>query len=274
MRQEEIHLAIELAAREGWNPGRHDASSFHAADPHGFLIAEVDGAFAGCISAVAYGDDFGFIGLYIVQPAWRGQGIGWQLWTRAMQRLSGRLIGLDGVPAQQENYGRSGFQLAWQNARFAGPSLHGTAITPPAVVPLADVDFAALVADDRRVFPAPRDAFLRAWIAQPESRALAYVDDGRLAGWGVIRRCREGHKIGPLVADTRAMAEALYSALCAQVGGLEPVFLDVPLPNANAVAMVEGLGLQRVFETARMYTGEAPPCEIERLYGITSFELG
>jgi hypothetical protein len=40
--------------------------------------------------------------------------------------------------------------------------------------------------------------------------------DGRLVGWGVIRPCRKGCKIGPLVADDRATAEVVLSALLAQ----------------------------------------------------------
>jgi GNAT superfamily N-acetyltransferase len=101
MRRGEIALAIELAAREGWNPGLHDAHCFAEADAQGFLIAEVDGRPAGCISAVRYGERFGFIGLYIVVPANRGRGIGRMLWDGGMARLAGQVFGRDGGPAQQ-----------------------------------------------------------------------------------------------------------------------------------------------------------------------------
>lgn len=273
LRADEMALVIELAAREGWNPGLHDAACFHAADPGGFLVAEHRGEAVGCISAVSYAGRFGFIGLYIVAPAWRGKGVGLRLWREGMARLAGQVVGLDGVPAQQDNYRRSGFALAWNNARFAGVARSGGE-TPPQVVPLSTVDFAALCADDRRVFPAPRDAFLRAWIDMPDATGLAWVDQGRLVGWGLIRRCREGHKIAPLVADDPAVARALLAALCATVPAGDTVYLDVPLPNAEAVAMARAEGMHHVFETARMYAGSAPACELQRLYGLTSFELG
>src|SRR5215510_2122580 len=153
MRRDEIVLAIELAAREGWNPGLHDADCFAEADPGGFLIAEVNGRLAGCLGAVSYDGRFGFIGLYIVVPEWRGQGIGWRLWTQGMQRLAGHLVGLDGVPAQQDNYRKSGFVLAWRNMRYAGVARHAPPFAPAgsvSVVPLDDIDFATLSADDRR----------------------------------------------------------------------------------------------------------------------------
>jgi GNAT superfamily N-acetyltransferase len=275
----EVALAIDFAAAEGWNPGLHDAACFHAADPGGFLLAERDGQPVGCISAVSYAGGFGFIGLYIVAPALRGQGVGRRLWDAGLQRLAGHVVGLDGVPAQQPFYRREGFVLAWQNARLAGtapPPRAGGHTEPHQLVDLATVDHATLCADDRRTFPAPREAFLRCWRGMPDAAGLAWVDDdGRRRGWGLIRRCRVGHKIGPLVADEPAMAGALYDALCARVPPGEPVYLDVPLPNADAVALGRARGLTTVFETARMYAGgPAPDIELGRVYGVTSFELG
>jgi ribosomal protein S18 acetylase RimI-like enzyme len=275
MRADEIDFAVDQAAREGWNPGLHDAECFRAADPYGFILAEHEGQPVGCISAVSYGGHFGFIGFYIVLPDWRGRGIGRRLWNEAMGRLSGQIVGLDGVPAQQDNYRRSGFELAWRNMRFAGPAQPRPGAEDPRLRPLAEVDFETLCDDDRRVFPARREAFLRCWIAVPDAQALAWVEDGRLCGWGVIRRCREGHKVGPLIADQPPIAKALFAALSHRVPAGETVFLDVPMPNAPALALAQSQGLQSVFETARMYAGGATPAiEIGRVYGITSFELG
>src|SRR5262249_27291081 len=163
----------------------------------------------------------------------------------------GHLVGLDGVPAQQDNYRKAGFVLAWQNVRYAGTARHSmNASDAAAIVPLAEINFDTLSADDQRVFPAPRERFLRAWIGMPEAAALGCVEDGRLVGWGVIRRCREGHKIGPLVADTPTVATVLYAALCDRVPEGDAVYLDVPLPNAAAVAFAQKHGMRGVFETA------------------------
>ena len=274
MRRDEVDLAIEWAAAEGWNPGLHDAHCFHAADPGGFLIAECEGQAVGCISAVSYGGRFGFIGLFIVLPAWRGRGVGSRLWAAGMARLAGQVVGLDGVPAQQAYYARNGFVLAWQNARFAGVARPAAGPDPAPVVPLSSVARDDLLADDGRVFPAPREAFLDAWTTVPRSTGLAWVEQGRQVGWGLIRRCRTGHKIAPLVAQRPEVALGLYDALCARVPAGDTVFLDAPLPNEQAVQLAQARGLEIVFRTARMYAGPPPVVALDRVYSVASFELG
>jgi GNAT superfamily N-acetyltransferase len=272
MRPKEIANAIEWAAAEGWNPGLADAECFRTVDPEGFLIAELDGTPAATISCVNYDDRFAFLGFYIVRGDLRGRGYGLRVWNAAIAHAGARTIGLDGVVAQQDNYRKSGFQLAYSNIRYGGSI--GSLATPPAdIVPLTDVPFATVEADDARVFPAPRTAFLRAWITARGHIGRALVRDGKLAAWGVIRPCRRGHKIGPLVADDRAAAEAMLAALVAAAGPDE-VFLDVPSVNREALALAQGHGLAPVFETARMYTGAIRPLLLERVFGVTTFELG
>ncbi len=275
MARAEIDFAIELAAREGWNPGLRDADSFHVADPGGFLIALLDNQPVGCISAVSYPGSFGFIGFYIVIPELRGRGYGLRLWRTAMARLDGHNIGLDGVIAQQANYERSGFRFAYNNTRFEHHS--GAESAPPvgeSLVEAAHLPLEALAEYDRQFFPAPRPSFLRSWLSMPESCAQAWVEQGAIRGYGVIRRCRSGHKIGPLFADDPDIADALFRTLSAHADPGEPIYLDVPQTNPDGLQLVRGYGMQEVFRTARMYTGEPPDIELASVYGVTSFELG
>jgi hypothetical protein len=272
----EAQRAVDWAAAEGWNPGLADLDAFLAQDPGLFLGAFEGDALLSVISAARYDAGFGFIGFYIAKPEARGQGHGIAVWRAAMRQLEGRLVGLDGVVAQQANYRKSGFALAWNNIRFGGavpvlpaPRAH--------IVPALSLPFVAIEALDRQVFPTPRPALLRAWLGAPGHLALALLEDGAAAGFGVIRPCRSGHKIGPLVAATEPQAESLLAALLASVvRRTEPgqVFLDVPEPHGAAVGLATRLGLRPVFETARMYTGPAPAVAMDRLFGIASFELG
>ena len=144
---------------------------------------------------------------------------------------------------------------------------------PAGTVPLASVPFERLEADDASVFPAQRASFLRAWLGAPGHVGRALVRGGELSAWGVVRPCRRGWKIGPLVADDRAGAEAVFAALTSSAGAGE-VFLDVPEPNREALALARAHGLAPVFETARMYTGAVRPVQLARVFGVTTFELG
>jgi hypothetical protein len=271
MRPDEIPMAVDWAAAEGWNPGLHDAACFAVADTEGFFIGELEGEPAATVSCVNYGESFSFLGFYIVRKDLRGRGYGLRIWDAAIAHAGSRVIGLDGVVAQQDNYRESGFQLAYANVRYGGTiaaaAPHGD------VVALADLPFAAVEAYDATVFPAPRATFLRCWINTPGHVGRALTRDGALAGWGVIRPCLKGFKVGPLFADDRAAAEAVLSALLASVGKGE-IFLDVPSINRDAVALAQDFGLAPVFETARMYTGAIPQLRLERVFGVTTFELG
>lgn len=269
MTRNDVSLAVLWAALEGWNPGLYDAESFFAADPEGFFLAELNGEPAGCISAVAYDDSFGFMGLYIVRPDLRHHGVGMELWRVAMEYMGQRTIGADGVVAMLDKYALSGFRIAHNNARYEGIGEPSAAL----LTDLEDVPFAELARYDRGFFPAPRNPFLKSWINQPGSHSLAVMEGKRLTGYGVIRPCQRGFKIGPLFADTPDIAEELFSGLSSFVTG-EPLFLDIPVCNPAALELVERHGMTRVFETARIYRGTPPVLPLDRIYGITSFELG
>ena len=263
-------MSVEWAAAEGWNPGLHDPHCFREADPAGFFVGVCRGEPVACLAAVAYDERFGFIGLYIVKPAFRGQGFGLRIWQHGVRYLGDRNIGLDGVVARQASYAKSGFRLAYRNIRYQG---RVDGIGCAHVAAAADVPFEQLLAYDRRCFPAARERFVSVWIAQPDAVALATIDGGRVAGYGVIRRCKVGCKIGPLFADDAGIATELFHALAAQMPG-EVITLDVPETNPAAVALAERHGMSSVFETARMYTKEVPAIAIDRVFGVTSFELG
>lgn len=273
MRADDLARVLDWAADEGWNPGLDDAAAFLATDPGGFHVGCVDGAPVSSISVVRYGAGFAFLGLYIVLPEHRGTGLGLALWERALGALPADVVvGLDGVVAQQDDYRRSGFMLAHRNARWGGP----VAWVPDASGAVRDLhadDLPLVAAYDADVFPAARDAFLTAWLAGPGRRTVGHVEDGRLRGYGTIRRCREGWKVGPLVADTPEVAASLIGGLVAPVAP-GPVFVDVPEPNAEAVALATRMGLAPAFETARMYRGPAPDLPLDRVFGITTLELG
>ncbi|MCY1485265.1 Acetyltransferase YpeA [compost metagenome] len=281
MNRAELDELVGWAAREGWNPGLLDAELFWAADPEAFIAAEFNGEMIGGGAITSYEGEFGFMGFFIVRPKYRGRGFGDRLWHERRERLIARLqpgatIGLDGVFEMQDYYAKGGFVFSHRDLRFRAeipvrPS--STPVDVEDIVPLTDFSFEDVLAYDRTCFPAPRPAFLKGWIAQPEALALACRRDGRLAGYGVVRSCREGCKIGPLFADDSAAASALYWHLAGYAAG-GPLFLDTPENNPAAVELARRQGMVEVFGCARMYLGPAPELAHHHVFGVTSFELG
>lgn len=273
MTRADLDTAIAWAAAEGWNPGRADADSFYATDPSGFWMGYLAGQPIASLSTVKYGDRFAFVGFYIVHPDYRGQGYGWALWQAGLASLGDRLIGLDGVVAQQANYQKSGFQLAYRNHRYTGSSQVSQSAYP-AIRPLQPTDFAQVLAYDRPLFPGDREIFLSHWLQQPQAIALGYFTGQDLQGYGQIRPSQTGYRIGPLFADTPAIARQLLLALQSQIPAEQPIFWDIPEVNPAAIAIATEHGLTPMFETARMYRGSAPTIPCDHLYGVTSLELG
>ncbi len=72
----EVEELVSWAAREGWNPGLHDAELFWATDADAFLAAELDGVLIGGGAITSYQGDFGFMGLFILRPEFRNRGLG------------------------------------------------------------------------------------------------------------------------------------------------------------------------------------------------------
>lgn len=269
---EDVVRIVGWAADEGWNPGETDRFAFHAIDPCAFLMGRLDGEPVAAISVTRFGTGFGFLGCYITRPSVRGKGYGLQIWNAGMKRLEGRNVGLDGVPAQQANYRKSGFQLSWNNVRHEGVP---AAAPEPAGVTFADarsIPFDRLVAYDRRFVPEMRDSFLAPWITVAERPSLVALKDGEIAGFGLIRRAVVGSRIGPLYAASPEIASALIGRLAMAIPG--PIAVDIPDFNTAGTRFAQQLGLKSAFETARMYTGPDPAIDRTGLYGVASFELG
>ncbi|OLP58531.1 GNAT family N-acetyltransferase [Xaviernesmea oryzae] len=272
-RRDELDTIIDWAAREGWNPGLADASAFWVADPNGFFVAEEEGTLAAALSVVRFGETYAFLGFYMAHPDFRGQGIGYALWHYGLSAVGERTVGLDGVVAQQENYARSGFVYSHANFRYGGEV---TCAEPPGkeLVEVAPVLVPAIIDYDERLSGVRRETFLKEWLKPSEVRlSFAYLRGTAVAGYGTIRACREGHKIGPLFADSDTTADLIFRKLVASTGG-GLIYLDSPEPNSAARDLCARYNMIGVFETARMYRGPAPDMALPRIYGITTFELG
>ncbi|SES34110.1 hypothetical protein SAMN04490244_11153 [Tranquillimonas rosea] len=272
MTRDDLSHVLDWAADEGWNPGQSDAAHFIGADPEGFLMALHDGAPAAAVSVVRVGPEHAFLGLFLCRADLRGRGLGTAVWTSGLARVNGASVGLDGVVAQQESYGRAGFQRHHATLRFAGsvPAPAGRLVSRP----FSEADLADALALDTAATGFARAPFLTGWLKNaPDRHVRAIHIGGHLAGYAAMRRCRVGWKIGPLHARDETVARRLLDDLVVLAEGAQ-IMLDVPDCNAPALAAAEALGLSQVFETARMWTGPAPGGDTALEYGVCTLELG
>lgn len=268
----DCEFGMRLAVEQGWNPGIYDGEIIAMADPWGSFAAVVGGQTAGFISTPRFNDDFGFSGGLMVDPAFRNTGVAVALGMASLSYLNCRIVGCDSILPLQKNYEKRGFVAFYHNLRFMGQAKDGGPDSA-SIVDLKEMLVPDLFTYDRQMFPAPRPHFLLRWCFQPQSFSLGYVKDKKLAGYGVLRKSLQGYKIGPLFADSPVIAEELLNALASRVAG-ETIFIDVPEVNQPALAITANLGMNVAFETCRMYLGGEPQVPLDRIFGITSNEIG
>lgn len=279
MAKDDLKLVIDWAVKEGWNPGRYEIDALYEADPNGYHLLEIDDKPVASLAAVRYAPNLAFLGLYIVSPHYRGQGYGKLLWDIVMGNLKDcSTIGLNGVREQIGQYEKEGFKLAHSNIRWQGSllNLQKSIIdsTSEKILLHKPTSLTPLIDYDARLFQASRSKFLSKWLIMPDSHVLAAVENGDLCGYGVISKAYEGYKIAPLVADNQMIAMKIYATLCRCVGKQDRVFIDTPSDNPEAAFLMEQFGLEKTFETFRMYKGNIQPIDNSKWYGLTSLEIG
>ncbi|MBN1432659.1 MAG: GNAT family N-acetyltransferase [Methanomicrobiaceae archaeon] len=268
----EVAIFIDRAGKEGWNPGIHDGEAFYAADPDGWFVATAGEEIAGTLVLTNYDDSFSFGGFFIIKEEFRHRGAGWKLWSTAIKHVGDRNLGGDGVYEMQDKYTKNaGFKFAYRNIRWEGTA---AGKLQEELIEVKDLAFRDILDYDSLHFPSRREDFLEKWLNMPDSTALAYTGaEGRVSGYGVIRKCLSGHKIGPLFAETTEIAEILLDGLTSTIEN-ETFYLDTPELNLEAVKIARQRHMNEVFGTARIYTGNAPKLPLENIFGVTSFELG
>ena len=276
LNRSDLRTLVGWAKKEGWNPGENDFDVFWKADPDGFYGFYFENKLIAGGAIISYNQEFGFMGLFIVHPDFRGQGIGKKLWYLRRDLLIERLkkgatIGMDGVVEMQNFYEKGGFNIAFRDERYE--CIGQKMAVSKAISNIEAEDFEELDDYDLVCFGYRRKEFLKSWLTMPNSKCFKFSDKDKFKGYTVIRKVNSGFKIGPLFADNDEIAEALYKACLNSAAGAS-VYLDIPVINKGAIALVKKYNAKYTFECARMYYGDFPKVAIDKIYGITTFELG
>lgn len=271
----DVETLVSWAREEGWNPGVSDVAIIREVDPEAFIALRHGDELIGGGAILRVAPHLGFMGLFIVRPDRRSQGLGRVLWRHRRDLLLSRLdpgatIGMDGVYAMADFYARGGFETAHRDLRYEGIA-HGT--PDPEVEGLDALDLDEIVQLDASLLGAERRSILEKWLTAPGTLVAGLRVGGRLAALGVLRPAVVGYRFGPVLADDSGLARRVIEHLMSGAVG-QQVQLDVPEVNEAGVALARGYGFTEAFGCARMYYGPAPEVDPRRVFGVTSFEFG
>ena len=274
MLKEDARQGWEWARQEGWNPGLHDWEVINSIDPKGCFAGILDGKMVSSILAVQYQRRYGFLGLYIVAPEYRGRGYGLAIWKHAIDYLTKDVgvecIGLDGVLANEALYKMWGFQTSYKIPQYKYVVNQTFKRRCPAI---SEKHFQDIANYDLKVFKVDRASFLHDFIFKTEAKTGEAYIAGKLAGFAVARPCFEGYKIGPLFAEDIEVARALIESLFANLPG-QTIFIEVPEPNRQAIKLVTDFNMSPGFPTNRMYTSKQYQQDVRYVYGVTTRFVG
>ncbi|MFY8149190.1 MAG: GNAT family N-acetyltransferase [Prochlorococcaceae cyanobacterium] len=282
----DIPTVTAWARAEGFAPGAGDVAIYRHTDRQGLWVGWLGQERIGCIAGVRYNAAYGFLGLFLVVPQHRGRGHGVALWKHALEHLADLpCIGLEAAPDRLTDYAGWGFVEAstttrWQWIGAAGDPedpLEAAGSEDLVCLSGAEIPERAVQAYDAQREPSPRPYFLADWLHHRAGTVLALLDGaGNCHGFGRIRPCLlrqgEGWRIGPLLADSPALAERLLRGLLRRHDGV--VLLDAPGANPAAAPLLQGLGFRPLSQTVRMYRGSQPPVSLADVYGLACLELG
>ena len=145
------------------------------------------------------------------------------LYKLQKEGYSAYLVGGDGVLERIKDYETQGFKAYYKNRRYRG--LGSGRTCSQGLCDIREIDFEQLASYDDEIFPAERHRFLECWISRPKTKGYAVLEAGKLSGYGVVRPCCKGYKIGPLFADDHLIAEKIFSALRGEVPQDQDFFL-------------------------------------------------
>ncbi|KXN69212.1 hypothetical protein CONCODRAFT_8439 [Conidiobolus coronatus NRRL 28638] len=274
--EEAITVFKHLSDVEQWNPGNKDAEYFQRTYPDHFFVGELDGEVVSCVTAVPYGD-CAFMGMYIVKPEHRKKGYGFKTFQTALDSVKDKNVSLDAVLQEIKTYEKSGFVVhSFLQMRHHG-KFDVTNLYKPNknIVPLNTFTNEQIAKYEESIIGFYRPEIWELYKNYEGGYSVAYAEDSKLEGLGVIRPGSNAYKIGPLFAKDTETAKQIFIELVNSIPKDSYIQMDVPSANAEAVKFAEGfLGFKNVFECKKMWTREPPKHIFNQIYGSFALEYG
>lgn len=259
-----LDQALGLSQALNW-PYRFEDWQFALELGQGFGV-EVGGRLVGTALWWSYGADFASVGMIIVSSNVQRQGIGARLMAALLADASGRRVILNSTLEGEKLYTGLGFRPYDAVTQHQAVLTSAPPIDPEVAVRSARVeDHHAIKAIDAAGSGMNRNQLLEALLAT--AYTVVVECEGKVTGYGCVRRWGRGVVIGPVVARDQTDARAIIAVLAAGHEG-EFVRLDVTEECGLGSWLVD-IGLPQTDRVVSMSLGEPPQAES----GVIRFAL-
>jgi GNAT superfamily N-acetyltransferase len=278
MSERDIPAGMRLKEIAGWNQTTNDWKCFLKASPAGCFVAEVDGTVRGTAATISYEHRFAWVGMVLVDPEFRGHGIGTRLLERTIAYLEAMkipAIKLDATPQGRPIYEKLGFTPECEIARLIlkrpkMPDAQG--VSEPVSVDSNQLQ--AIVAADEEIFGASRSDLLCSLHQNAPDLTVAEWRNGKLHGYAFGRHGSFADQLGPWMAMDSQAARRLLETFLRRCSS-EALVVDCLQANQMAGELVCAHGFSYSRSLTRMYRGKNQfPGKTSDLCAILGPEFG
>jgi GNAT superfamily N-acetyltransferase len=280
MTKDDIPGAQRLKEIAGWNQTEMDWGRFLEAGEAGCFVAELAGQVCGTATTITFENRFAWVGMVLVDPSYRGRGIGTSLLEQTIEYLDELgipCIKLDATPQGKPLYEKLGFLPEYEIERW---TLRRVAVQAAGTSEASRFpDFApSLLEDifktDREFFGANRTSLLKSLHRQAPALTAGIASKGKLQGYTFGRKGSFADHLGPWMANDAAVARTLLERFLIS-STRDVLIVDWLKSNMVAGQVLRSFGFSYTRPLTRMYRGEnAYPGRAERLCAILGPEFG
>jgi GNAT superfamily N-acetyltransferase len=268
----DIQLGMKLSRQAGWNQTEPDWLRFLKMEPDGCFVAELAGRSVGTTNTCVF-DSTAWIAMVLVDVDFRGRGIGTKLLKYALDYLDERkvkTIRLDATSYGQPIYEKLGFVPEYRLARFEGKAPSGKKET--VLMKATPAIYTSIIEFDKCMSGTNREKMLGSFFKEFPEDVYVIRHGDKIEGYVITRPGANAIQIGPCIATGDTGSILLSDALGRCAG--EPVFIDVPVNNTDAVKIAESSGLKIQRNFIRMYRGEQIKDDIKAIWSSSGPEKG
>ena len=233
--------------------------------------------FTGHNGILAHSDTLASSGMNIVREEYRKLGIGKKLFRQVMEVMQDRNVGGTSLSNRVTFYAQFGWTVKSYTIHYnAGPVnpefVRDVQCTDFELMPLNEVNISDFIAYDSDTHSVPRAVYICNWAQWEQANTYVALRNGRICGYGVLRKADIGHKMFPLYADEPKIARALFSKLVESLPANESVVFAHPVDNEHANEFVVANKFTTYLSMTRLYNKWNVPVDLRRVYSVSSTE--